>query len=131
MNIYFDVDLTLISELGELRPLVTETFRLLVADGHTLYLWSGNGIRWPVVDRHGLREYVSGCFYKPLYNHRNALERQGVAAPDFCVDDLPDCIEEFGGVVVAAYGEANPVDREMARVYEAVRLAQQLSGGTT
>ena len=122
MNIFFDVDLTIISEDGNLRPRVPEVFRLLVEDGHKVYLWSGNGIRWPVVDRHGLREWVSDCFYKPLYDHRQALARQGfLVHPDFCVDDYPELVTEFGGVHVLPYGEPDPGDQEMVRVYETVR----------
>ena len=121
MDIFFDVDLTIISEDGSLRPQVPELFGKLVAEGHRVYLWSGNGIRWEVVDRYGLRDLVSGCLYKPLYNIREALLRQQAVLPDFCVDDYPECVAEFGGVVVRPYGQANPADEEMARVYEAIR----------
>ena len=123
MTIYLDVDLTLLSEDGRLRPGVHDLLEKLAADGHHVYLWSGNGIRWEFVDRHGLRPLVAGCLYKPLYDVRVALERQGIPPPDFCVDDYPEFIQEFGGVLVAPYGQENPADREMERVYEAVRAA--------
>jgi hypothetical protein len=122
VHIFFDVDLTIISEDGSLRPLVPEVFQRLAGDGHRLYLWSGNGIRWSVAERFGLREWLSGCFYKPLYDFRRAVARQGLPVlPDFCVDDYPEVVVEFGGLQVAPYGEPNPEDREMLRVYESVR----------
>lgn len=123
MNIFFDVDLTLLSEDGKLRPGATELFQKLRQDGQTVYLWSGNGLRWSFVDRYGLRELIAGCLYKPLYDVRAALLRQGIAPPDFCVDDDPAYVEEFGGVAVKPFGLEDPDDKEMERVYEAVRAA--------
>ena len=37
--------------------------------------------------------------------------------PDVCVDDAPEVVEAFGGIVVSPYGQANPQDEEMERVY--------------
>lgn len=121
MTIYFDVDLTLLSESGSLRPGVREALERLREDGHKVYLWSGNGIRWEFVDRYGLRDLIAGCLYKPLYDVRSALTRQGIKAPDFCVDDYSEYVAEFGGMVVSPYGLEDLEDREMQRVYEAVR----------
>jgi len=120
MRIFFDVDLTLLSENGELRPGAREVLQRLAANGHRLYLWSGNGIRWSFVDQYGLRDLVAGCLYKPLYDARSALKRQGVEPPDFCVDDYPEILEEFRGILVTPYGQEDPADREMERVYQAV-----------
>lgn len=125
MKIYVDVDLTLLSEQGQLRPGVRECFVKLTGEGHEIYLWSGNGIRWEFVDRHGLKELIAGCLYKPLYDVRKALQRQGIEAPDFCVDDYPECVKEFGGVVVKPYGLEDPGDREMERVYEVVKASAE------
>lgn len=121
MRIFVDVDLTLLSEGGALRPGAREVLCKLKEDGHTVYLWSGNGIRWEFVDRYDLRDLIAGCLYKPLYDVRNALTRQGIEAPDFCVDDYPEYVAEFGGMVVRPYGLEDLEDREMERVYEAVR----------
>ena len=41
MNIYFDVDYTLIAMDGSLRPGTTEVFESLLEDGHFIYIWSG------------------------------------------------------------------------------------------
>ncbi|MBI2887950.1 MAG: hypothetical protein HYY02_12170 [Chloroflexi bacterium] len=121
MHIFFDVDQTLICQEGTLRPGVGELFSRLRADGHHLYVWSGNGMRWEVLDRYNLRHLVAGCFFKPLYNFRDAVERARLPVlPDACVDDSPEVVAAFGGVVVEPYGLPNPLDREMQRVYEAL-----------
>ncbi|MEE9198503.1 MAG: hypothetical protein V3U26_01760, partial [Dehalococcoidia bacterium] len=65
MNVFFDVDDTLVSFDGSLRPHVREVFQRLVKDGHSIYVWSGVGVRWEVVDRHGLRPFVTDCLLKP------------------------------------------------------------------
>jgi hydroxymethylpyrimidine pyrophosphatase-like HAD family hydrolase len=58
MNIFFDVDETIVGYDGSLRPLVHETFKALLEEGHRIYIWSG--VRTPemvhneVVERHGL-----------------------------------------------------------------------------
>ncbi len=128
MTIYIDVDLTLLSEDGHLRPGAKDLLQKLQADGHTVHLWSGNGIRWEFVDRHGLRALIAGCLYKPMYDTRTALKRQGAAIPDFCVDDYPEFVEEFGGVQVKPYGLPDPSDHELARVYEMISR-ESLEGG--
>ncbi|MBI2886222.1 MAG: hypothetical protein HYY02_03330 [Chloroflexi bacterium] len=118
MNLFFDVDKTIIAQDGSLRPWVRETFTQLHQDGHTLYVWSGMGIRWPVLSRNGLRGYVADFFEKPLDDHRARLARLGVTVPpDLCVDDHQEIVEVFGGVVVRPYVDPDPLDVEMHRVY--------------
>ena len=118
MNVFFDVDYTIISDSGALRPWVRETFAQLRVDGHTVYVWSGVGIRWPDVERHGLQGYVANCYRKPLDNHHQQLRSLGVdVMPDFCVDDYLEIIQAFGGAVVRPYFWPNPLDLEMHRVY--------------
>jgi len=121
VNVFFDVDYTLVSTYGTLRPWVRETFQQLVLDGHALYVWSGVGIRWATLDRFGLRPYVKDCFEKPLDRHHERLETLGVRVlPDFCIDDYPEIIEAFGGTVIRPYYWPDPLDLEMHRVYAAV-----------
>lgn len=121
MNIYFDVDHTLISSDNRLRPGVRELFERLHADGHTLFLWSGIGERPEVVEAFGLGAYVSGCFVKPLYQHRRMLAPLGITAvPDFVVDDHPHLIAVFGGMLVASFLQFEASDREMERVYDTI-----------
>jgi len=122
MNIFFDVDSTLIARDGSLRPFVPQVFERLIAEGHRIYVWSGVGLRWEVVERHSLQSYISGVFVKPLYDHHNSLHLLGILVnPDFCVDDHAEIIGAFGGVTVWPYEEPDPLDREMERVYQMVR----------
>ncbi|MBI4498294.1 MAG: hypothetical protein HY689_10380 [Chloroflexi bacterium] len=121
MNIFFDVDYTIIGYAGDLRPFVREVFEQIKADGHTIYLWSGTGIRTEVVEQHKLHHLVSGCYLKPRWDYHNALPRLGVPmVPDFVVDDHYGIVQAFGGVCVQRYDGA-PYDRddqEMKRVYQ-------------
>jgi phosphoglycolate phosphatase-like HAD superfamily hydrolase len=121
VNIFFDVDHTLIDSGNRLRPGVRELFTRLTADGHRIYLWSGIGERSEVVTQHQLAPYVTACYVKPLYQHRRMLEPLGIAVnPDFVVDDHPDLPAVFGGVVVRSFLRYDAGDREMERVYAAV-----------
>ncbi|HET6318626.1 MAG TPA: hypothetical protein VFG86_19395, partial [Chloroflexota bacterium] len=71
MNIFFDVDETILGYDGSLRPLVHQTFEILVAEGHRIYIWSGvrtaDTVRAEVVQRHALETYVTDCFQKPRF----------------------------------------------------------------
>ncbi len=81
MNIFFDVDNTIITWDVKLRPGVHEVFTRLREDGHTIYLWSGMGPRWEVVKRFDLHEHVADCFWKPLHNHHARMEEQKCPRP--------------------------------------------------
>jgi hypothetical protein len=119
VNIFFDVDFTLITWDNRLRPHVHDVFQQFIDDGHTVYLWSGMGERWEVVRENGLDELVAGCFEKPLYRHVERLEAMGVTVwPDFVIDDYPEPVEVFGGVQVTPPVSPLTNDREMWRVYE-------------
>lgn len=122
MNVFFDVDYTLIAEDGSLRPLVRETFEKIKQDGHKIYIWSGVGIRWEVVRRHDLKSFIETCYLKPLSDYRETLIELGVdVVPDFCIDDHSGVILAFGGVVVKPYYTKNPADEEMNRVYDELK----------
>lgn len=117
MNIFFDVDHTIIDSDNGLRPGVRELFERLRKDGHAIYLWSGIGQRWEVVERHGLADVVAGCFDKPLYHYEAMLEPLGInVRPDYVVDDHPHLVHFFGGCLVNRYLLPNPQDVEMTRV---------------
>lgn len=117
MNIYFDVDYTLIDGDGALRPGAREALAELREKGHRLFLWSGLGPRWETVERHELGAWIDDCFDKPLYRHHEMLEPLGIhRAPDFVVDDHPHLPHVFGGCVVRAYRDPDPHDQEMIRV---------------
>lgn len=131
MNVFFDVDHTIIDGDDGLRPGVRELFARLRARGHRIFLWSGIGARWEVVRRHGLEEVVEACFVKPLYAHERMLEPLGIGVwPEFAVDDHPHLVHVFGGCVVTRYLTTDDSDTEMERVYHEVeRAAARLSAG--
>jgi FMN phosphatase YigB (HAD superfamily) len=121
MNIFFDVDHTLITWDYRLRPFVREVFARLCADGHAIYLWSGRGRRWEVVQRFRLERYVAGCFDKPLYDHAARLHELGIDVyPDFVIDDHPEPVAAFGGYHIPEPREPLETDDEMWRVYAAI-----------
>ena len=122
MNIFFDVDHTLIDSDNRLRPGVRELFARLTAEGHRLYLWSGIGERPEVLIQHDLGAFVSACYVKPLYQHRRMLGPLGIGVnPDFTVDDHPDLPAIFGGITVRRFLLYDAADREMERVYAAIQ----------
>lgn len=119
MNVFFDVDDTILCGLdGSLRPGVEETFERITADGHAIYVWSSAGRRWPDLELHGLRRFVSDCYIKPAADHERTLDVQSVPAPHFVVDDQQDIVGVFGGCRVKPYAERDSGDTEMRRVYE-------------
>ena len=121
MNIFFDCDYTIIAMNGGLRPGVRELFQRLKDDGHTIYVWSGMGIRWREVRKHGLDDLVTDCFHKPIFDYRNRMKTLGVTVePDLVIDDYPDIVASLGGVRVKAYLYENPADREMERLYHLI-----------
>jgi FMN phosphatase YigB (HAD superfamily) len=127
MNIFFDVDETLLGYDGSLRPLVHQTFKILVEEGHRIYVWSGvrtaEMVRAEVVQRHGLQSYVTDCFQKPRWDYLAQWQRSGVEVqPDFIVDDYPEIVQAFGGIQIKPYAWAQP-DADLERVYAAIKAA--------
>lgn len=122
MNIFFDVDYTLITGNYRLRPHVREVFARLTEEGYKVYLWSGMGKRWEVVEQFNLHAWVIDCFDKPLYNHIARLEELGVPMrPDFVVDDHKEIVDVFGGEVIAPAQTPLDGDVEMLRIYARIR----------
>ena len=64
MKIFFDVDYTILGLDDTLRPGTKETFQKLLDDQHEIFIWSGMGERWEVIEKHDLRPYVSGVYEK-------------------------------------------------------------------
>lgn len=126
MHIFFDVDHCIIDSDDRLRPGVRELFARLREVGHTVSLWSGLGPRWEVVQRHGLHEFVAGCYDKPLYEYDRMLGPLSIPArPDFVVDDHPHLPYHFGGCTVSHYRRPNPADREMERVWDEIQASER------
>lgn len=125
MNIFFDVDYTILGSDNSLRPGIEELFALLTSEGHRIYVWSGYGERQDVVEHHGLGAYVSGVFNKPVTRYRESLSEQGLEiTPDLVVDDFPGIVSEFGGVCVDPYyGLGHRYKDDGASIYMALQEA--------
>ena len=121
LKIFFDVDYTILSVDSSLRPGTRETFRRLVSDGHQVYVWSGMGVRTSELRKHDLMELVSDVYRKPIQDYVAGLERLGVPYwPDLVIDDYPEIVDTFGGVLVRPYYFRSPADDEMDRVYRII-----------
>ena len=118
LKIFFDVDYTLLAVDGSLRPGTRQTFERLVDDGHKVFIWSGVGIRTADVERHELQDLVSGVYKKPIYDFVNGLRLLRVPHwPDFVIDDYPEIVDTFGGVLAKPYFFSAAEDDEMDRIY--------------
>ena len=115
LNVFFDVDNTLIMWDGVVRNHIREVFEALKENGHEIYIWSGVGIREWDMKRNNLDSYVTDYFVKPLEQHHAQLEALGVPmVPDFVIDDHRSVVDAFGGYHIS--DEAGPDDREMLEV---------------
>lgn len=124
LNVFFDVDNTLIMWNGSLRPHTREVFTALQEAGHTIYIWSGVGIRQWDMRRHELDHFVKDYYIKPLEKHHEKLESLGVPMiPDFVIDDHKAVVDAFGGFHIP--DEAGPDDRALLDVFEMIQLFAQ------
>ena len=121
MNIFFDVDYTIMGADGSLRPDTEDTFQKLTSDGHLVYVWSGVGIRKAEVRRFGLEGYVSEVFQKPIEDFEQGLTTWGVTTrPDFVIDDHPEIVRNFSGFICSPYYWRNANDTEMRQIYRVI-----------
>jgi hypothetical protein len=122
VNIYFDVDYTILSAQHTLRPFVKEVFSQLVEDGHAVYVWSGMGLRWSVVHQFELTPLVSGVFSKPITDYLAGLVQFEVTPfPDFVIDDYPGIVEAFSGMYIREYFHPDPDDDQIKQCYDIIR----------
>ena len=122
MKIFFDVDYTILGLDDTLRPGTMETLEQLKEEGHEIYIWSGMGQRWEVVEKHNLTPLVSGVYEKPTHHFHERLEELGVPfEPEFVIDDYPEVVAAFGGVWVPPYFFKRSYDQEMERIYRIIR----------
>ena len=122
LKIFFDVDYTLLAMDGSLRPMTRQTFEKLIDDGHQVFIWSGVGDRTRDVERHDLQDLVSGVYKKPIYNYVQGLELLKVPHwPDFVIDDYPDIVDTFGGVLAKPFFFRSQDDDEMERIYSIIQ----------
>jgi hypothetical protein len=130
VNIFFDIDYTILGQDGSLRPGTREVFEQLVGLGHHIYVWSGVGVRWEEVRGAGLEPYVKGVYQKPLSDFNEGLVRFGVpVVPDFVIDDYPRIVEHFGGFCIREYVGRHAPNDEMYAVPD--HIATYFAGATT
>ncbi len=128
LNVFIDVDYTLIAANGSLRPHARELFLRLRDAGHAAYVWSGMGDRRPEMEKHGLDRWVADYLTKPLENVQAALKRSAPPAwPDLVVDDHSEIVSVFGGISVRPYFFTDERDRELRRAGDAL-LAYAATG---
>ena len=119
LNIFFDVDNTLIMWDGKLRNHAHDVFTRLKEDGHKIYIWSGVGIRRWDMRRHKLDDFVEDYFLKPLEDHHERLKTYDVNVfPDYVIDDHKSIIDAFYGYHIPDM--AGPDDRELLEVLDAI-----------
>ena len=119
LNVFFDVDNTLILWNGKLRNHVRHVFEHLREAGHNIYIWSGVGIRRWDMRRHELDHFVEDYFIKPLDRHHERLDALGVPmTPDFVIDDHQSVVDAFGGYHVSDM--PGPDDDELLDVLRAI-----------
>ncbi len=112
MNVFFDVQGTLLTMEEVPRPRARAAFLALKDQGHDLYLWSSGGAEYAAeaADLLGVAELVSGCFGK----------RQEPDVPvDFAVDDDASVVEAHVGYHIKPF-DGDPGDEELLRAAEAV-----------
>lgn len=121
MRVFFDVDYTILSSDYKLRTGVHETFERLVADGHELHVWSGEGRRYKVLRDFDLEKHVTGVYEKPIYDYVRRLPVLGVdVMPDFVIDDYPEIVSVFGGFHVRDFYSSRHDDDDMEQVYRTI-----------
>lgn len=118
LNVFFDVDHTLVyttQAMSSLRPGAREAMARIKDAGHSVFVWSAGGQVYSerTVERHGLTEWVDGCFDK---------HPRVEPPPDIIIDDDWFLVEKYGGYVVSQYKEVNESDREFQDILE--KLAQ-------
>jgi len=119
LNVFFDVDNTLIMWNGALRQHTEHVFKSLKDAGHTIYVWSGVGIRRWDMRHHNLDGYVTDYFIKPLEDHHAKLAVLGVPlVPDFVIDDHGTVVDAFGGYHIPDIATAD--DTELLKVLELI-----------
>jgi hypothetical protein len=113
------VDYTLLGVDGSLRPGAKEVMQRLVDDGHQLYIWSGNGIRWRDVRKHELESLIVDCLEKPVANYASTVQAMEIK-PDLVVDDHLEIVAVLGGVWARTYYFPNSADEEMEHIYRVI-----------
>ncbi len=134
MKIVFDLDNTLVDELGAtVRPGIAALLSELRAAGHALALWThserGRAIR--ILRDHGLRVHFAEVVCREDYDPEDRGVRKDLrhVGGAFLVDDSPEEIEHVRGLGlrgfrISSYRRGSPPDlREIEELRRAIRRA--------
>jgi hypothetical protein len=131
MNIFFDVDSTILGIDGTLRPWTRQVFTGLRDAGHELFIWSGRGVRTSDIQYVGLTALVSGIYEKPVFDFTARLAQLGVPMiPDMVIDDAGGIVAHFGGLCVMPYAtrHQDSNDDELLIVPDVVEFYEREGG---
>lgn len=138
MRIAFDLDNTLVDELGKsARPGVRDLLARLRADGHTLILFTqSTKARARIILRdHNLEEHFGEFFFREDWDHQNVNPPKDLrlVRADALVDDDPKHIafaRSLGkrGILVRSYRGGAASSNELRQIERALRpaLAERL-----
>jgi hypothetical protein len=119
MNIFFDIDMTLINPLDrQLRPYAAWAIKELTKAGNTIFLWSHRGEEncTDVAQKVGVPQIR--CFMKPPFDNLKRVAHIPHTV-DFCVDDdMNSVLKEWPGILVLPYSASYTAkdDKELVRV---------------
>ena len=117
MNVFFDVQGTLMTMEEVPRPRAREAFLMIKEAGHDIYLWSSGGAGYAAgaADLLGVADLVGGYLDK----------RQEPDIPvDFAVDDDASVVEAHGGYRITPF-DGDPADEELMRAVDALDAWQR------
>jgi hypothetical protein len=121
MNIFFDVDYTILGYDGSIRPSTRDVFDTLDGAGHAVFIWSGVGVRRNEVTRFNLQTVVQGVYQKPLEDFDAGLTKYNIpVVPDFVIDDDHEIVTHFGGHLIRPYVSSGRPDRELLAIPDLV-----------
>lgn len=122
MNIFFDMDGTILSTEDEVRPYTKHIMNELRKDGHILYMWSGGGGSYCIRHAHKneLSQFIEGYFTKEVPLPNNII-------PDLVIDDEEIVIKMAiadgkHGFKIKCYTPIIEDDEEMLNVLKYVRM---------
>ena len=144
MKIVFDMDNTLVDELGQkLRPGIKTLLQSLCDDGHELALWTSSSRTRAelILQDHALTEYFSDYIFREDYDPDNDGKLKDVRTinGDVLIDDDPkqiDSTNEIGklGILIHCYrgrsliplGELDKIRRQINRRSGLFRIFKRL-----
>lgn len=134
MRIVFDMDNTLVDELGAtVRPGIVALLERLKAEKHTLILWTSSA-EWradAILKDHGLKRFFSEIRCREHYDPENTGKPKDIREVngDILIDDDPKLIDYLKtirkpGFLISAFRQGlTPDPEELQRLYQAIARA--------